>query len=160
MTLNFELSRKDLVAGTRAVSSKLLKWFFIVCFATAAIAAISNIRNALADGNASGLIAALFPVVILGLLLGLLLWLSPYLAARKIVIRPVEWQFNDDGVRIRSPGSSAEIKWEVFIKYRETKSLFLLYPQKNMAHMIPKRILDDAQLIELRTLIASHVKKA
>ena len=103
---------------------------------------------------------AIFTLGLLGLFFLFLVWLQPRLAARKAILRIVEWRFSDEGVHIQSDVASSDILWKAFIRFREGSKVLLLYTQKGQANFIPKRAMDSSQLDELRNLINAHVTKA
>ena len=52
---------------------------------------------------------------------------------------PTHWLFSEDGIRVDSPTASSHIEWKTYVQVRETETQFLLYPQTQFAHVIPKR---------------------
>ena len=159
MTLQYEQKREDVAAASAMMTSKM-KWYFLICWLAVAIPNLLGIPASIREGGTVAVSARVLPLVFLGLVLLFLAWLQPRLAARKIILRPVEWRLSDDGIHIQSSVASADIRWEAFLKYREGKKVFLLYVQKGQAQFIPKRVLSEVEIIELRTLIGAHVKKA
>jgi hypothetical protein len=159
MTLAYEQKREDVVAAVSMMSQRL-KWTFLGCFLFVVLVAIPNVWRATSSGSAHDVVVAVFPSAILIFLLLFLLWLQPRLAARKIILRAVEWRITDEAVHIQSEVASSEMHWNAYVKYREGKRVFLLYVQKGQAQFIPKRVLSEAQTEELRNLIAAHVRKA
>jgi ABC-type proline/glycine betaine transport system permease subunit len=64
------------------------------------------------------------------------------------------------GVSVRGPHGEAELRWSAFVKARELKWAFLLYPQKNIAHVIPKRgFQSQADVLECRDLLRQNISK-
>lgn len=100
----------------------------------------------------------LLPLGICGVVFLLMAWISPHYRARRVILREVSWTVSDEGVHLTSSVSSSDLKWEAFLKYRETPKLFLLFVQKGMAQFIPKRALTAEQTDNLRLLLASHLK--
>jgi hypothetical protein len=52
---------------------------------------------------------------------------------------PTHWLFSDSEVQMIAPTGSSNIEWKAFIRVRETGLQFLLYPQDQIAYVIPKR---------------------
>ncbi len=65
------------------------------------------------------------------------------------------------GVSVRGPHGEAELKWSAFVRAKELKWAFLLYPQKNLAHVIPKRgFANDADILQCRELLRQNIAKS
>jgi len=162
MTIRFEPTRKDVRAAARRLSV-IVRYLFLVLWCIVAAFIGYAIHKSMQEGYG---FAESFrydggvTLILLAIFFAFLIWLQPLLYARSIVLRPQEWNLTDERVKIQTPVGSTEIRWEAYIKYRETPKLFLLYPQRNLAHFIPKRILTTQQADELRSLITSHIKKA
>lgn len=75
-----------------------------------------------------------------------------------MILREVTWTFSHEGVNLASNLSNTDLRWEAFLKYRETPRVFLLYVQKSAAQCIPKRALTTEQADNLCMLLASHLK--
>ena len=137
-----------------------VKWYLLILWFVLTIGDTLEARALIKDGDMAGASARMLPAVLVGLLFLFLVWLQPRLAARKAILRSVEWRITDEGVQIRTNVAATDIRWEAYLKYKEGKKIFLLYVQKGQAQMIPKRVLSESETIELRNLISAHVKKA
>lgn len=151
--------RRDVAQACSAMSTKsrwylLALWLFLVIF-TAGL----NGREIM-HGSMSDRIAVLVPLIVAAMIFVALSWFAPVLRARKMILRDVVWTFGEDRVEQITDVSQAQLKWTAFLKYRETSKLFLLYIQKSQAQFIPKRVLSEEQMTELRVLLSAHVKKA
>jgi hypothetical protein len=62
-------------------------------------------------------------------------------------------QVNETGLHSQSDVSTGETKWAAFVKFRETRNLFMLYLGGRMFKVIPKRAFSAAQLEEFRELL-------
>jgi hypothetical protein len=90
----------------------------------------------------------------------------PLLSARQVVTdermkRGFRYEFSDEGVHIEGPISNANLKWEAIKRAQELRWGFLLFPTKNVAHIIPNRCFaspEDAG--RLRELLKLHVRDA
>ena len=54
----------------------------------------------------------------------------------------------EDELHIVSQHEDGRIKWSAFSRFLETKNLFLIFRQRNVFNVIPKRIFRDASEIE------------
>ena len=75
-----------------------------------------------------------------------------------MILREVSWTLSDVGVHLASSVSTTDLRWEAFLRYRETPKVFLLFVQKGMAQFIPKRVLTTEQADDLRMLLGNHIK--
>ena len=164
MTLQYEQRREDVEAASRMISGKL-KFFLCGCWLVLVIANVPTIRASMESGqtffeslhtNAGSLSI----VIAVGIFFLFLYWLQPKLAARRMILRSVEWRLSNEGVHVQSEVASSDLSWKAFIKFREGRKVFLLYVQKGQGQFIPKRILSEAQLIDLRDILSAHIKKA
>ena len=157
MTFSYQSTRRDFVDACIAMSGKTYGFLFGLWLLLAAFAAWRNGTEML-YGSASQRFAALMPIAGCGLIFLLVAWISPRYRARRMILREVTWTLGDSGVHLASNVSAADLRWEAFLKYRETSKGFLLFVQKGMAQFIPKRVLTAEQADDLRVLLASHVK--
>jgi hypothetical protein len=73
----------------------------------------------------------------------------------------IKYSISSDGVTCRGRHSQSEIKWPAFVRVRELGWAFLLYPQKSIAYVIPKRGLgSDTDLLRIREILRRNVAKA
>lgn len=70
------------------------------------------------------------------------------------------YDFQPEGVQVVTTTSNSFMKWEAFIKSKETPNLFLLFLTKQMCHMVPKRAFaSEADLESLRVLLSEKIGK-
>jgi len=68
--------------------------------------------------------------------------------------------FDDDGVKSDSQIAHIEIKWSSFVKFKETKNLFLLYQTRDVVGITPKRAFPSPDAVEqFRNLLASKLRR-
>lgn len=159
MTISYQITRRDVVEACIAMARKVYWFVFGLWLVLAALFAWMNgteVRHA----SALQRLYMLLPLGICGVVFLLMAWISPHYRARRVILREVTWTFSNDGVRLESNVSKADLRWEAFLKYRETPKLFLLFVQKGMAQFIPKRVLTAEQTNNLRMLLTSHVKSS
>jgi hypothetical protein len=158
MRIEYQQQKDDVTASSWMMMRKA-KITILICLFVVIATAYPNIRTALQQSSSSALVAAVLPLGMCVFVFGFMLWFLPRRAASKVVLRKVVWELSDAGVKVSSDVSEATIKWDAFVKFREGKKVFLIFPQKNFAHFIPKRILSEPEINELRTLLLTHLKK-
>jgi hypothetical protein len=73
---------------------------------------------------------------------------------------PLTIEFAEDGLRGSSTIADGVTPWEHFLKTKEGKHLFLIYPCDNLFHIVPKRLFPDAEsLQETRSLLARRIRR-
>ena len=78
----------------------------------------------------------------------------PYFAARSFVkknpekLGPTRHSIGHEGTSNEGLHGAGETKWSAFQRIRETKDLFLLYPQSNFAQIVPKRCFESLDEIQ------------
>lgn len=107
-------------------------------------------------------------VVVIALFVGLTLIqvFLPYIIQRKIYRRNPQLfemrtvTFNDDGVKSEKSTGNIEAKWSSFVRFKETKNLFLTYQSKDVVGMVPKRAFSNLDDIgRFRNLLASKLPR-
>lgn len=74
---------------------------------------------------------------------------------------PTHWLFSDGAIRVDSPTGSSHIEWPTYMCARETTMQFLLYPQTQIAHVIPKRCFaTKEQVTRFREMVRRQVPSA
>jgi hypothetical protein len=114
-------------------------------------------------GQLNDLVLNLLPLLAL---FGFLFLVAPAISALSASKNPnlrggTRYEVSSLGVVNEGQHSRGDIRWAAFIKAKELGWAFLLYPQKNIAYLIPKRDLQsEADLLLLRRLIAENIPKA
>ena len=105
------------------------------------------------------------PIIFLAAFVPIARFAIPHLTAKQAMKNPgmkegSEYTFAPDGIRIVSSTGRSELTWQAVAKVRETECQFLLYPQPNIAHILPKRCFSsEAEIAAFRTLVSQHVHK-
>jgi len=97
----------------------------------------------------------IIPVLLPALILGLLLF-SIWKQSKNIVktTEPTKFIFTKNGLEAISKSTTVQSLWSSFQKIQETKTDFILFPQKNIFYPIPKRFFqNEMQINELRQFI-------
>jgi hypothetical protein len=66
-------------------------------------------------------------------------------------------RITDDGLESVFPTGISRLQWRAFTKYKETKDLFLLYMSPSRPAFIPKRVLSQEQVLNLRAILKKQI---
>lgn len=93
-------------------------------------------------------------------------FLSPYLGVKKLLKSnpnlqgTLQYVFSDEGIEASGPHSHGHLDWSAITEARESSSQFLLYPNRSIAHVVPKRFFASAdEASVLRGVLKKHVPK-
>jgi YcxB-like protein len=116
--------------------------------------------NDFADPSSAVLFGVLFGLLIVPALLIAMIHVTSGNTAKSLLRNapalkgPTRWIFSDNGIETYGPTAQAEMKWKAFTRVRETKRQFLLYPQDNIAYVIPKHCFQtEIEIGRLREMI-------
>jgi hypothetical protein len=76
----------------------------------------------------------------------------------KALQRPMEIVVGDDAVSYTSAVGESKLRWEGFEAWRESKKIFLLYPQANIFVMLPKRVMQPDQIPAFREILKDRIR--
>lgn len=68
-------------------------------------------------------------------------------------------EINDDGMTIQTKDSRAELKWSSFMKYLESRNLFVVYQSAQLMNVFPKRAFSAEQVEVFRDLLRRNLGK-
>jgi hypothetical protein len=121
--------------------------------------------------------ANLFWITVIGIGFGVLLWIviTPlmlliayaisFLTARTLLRNnpniqgSCTYRFSESGYSFVGPHSRGDILWAALLKIQETGDLFLLYPQKNFAYVIPKHCFTpEGEVEKMKQLLRDYYK--
>jgi hypothetical protein len=71
--------------------------------------------------------------------------------------QPTILNLTEEAVSYTTPLTSAEIKWGLFSRFRESPDLFLLYSGATLRLIIPKRAIEQSRVGEVRQLLEKHI---
>ena len=97
-------------------------------------------------------------VLLLGVLVRSKVFYRMQFNRTKALHAPIHFEAGDDGVVFRSQRGESTTKWEGLEKWRESKGSFLLYPQRRLFFVVPKRVLDVGQVAAFRELLRKHIQ--
>jgi hypothetical protein len=165
-TLEFEYTFKEFLEANRTHARRRrytdIVWYFIatIFVSWAGITVVDAFSEDSKQWEISQVTGVLFAAVFL------FLW-SPFffrLMVRKrwkmqpVLHKMIKYEITPDLVRIVTETATAEMTWASFTRFKESKGVFLLYPNKLVFHMIPKRAFASADEIEsFRVLVASKI---
>jgi len=144
ITVVVTITKKDYAEAMRAMmaqrTSRLWNIFFWVSVAVLAYFAYKAIRiGAMNDTS------ILWSVAGLALLVVFFRFCAPLVGARNFVrknpdaLGPITQTVGPSGVSTESARGQGTSAWNAYQRVRETRDLFLLYPQSNFAIIVPKR---------------------
>jgi len=98
-------------------------------------------------------------------ILGLLIRVAASYSARVLVrskptaLEQLTYTFSSGGSSWVGPTGSGTFEWRTFVRIQETKEQFLLYPQRGLANIVPKKSFQsDADVEYFRQLIRENFK--
>jgi hypothetical protein len=88
---------------------------------------------------------------------------SPYLGARAAMKSPssqgvIRYAFTDAGIDITATHSSGHMDWEMIMRVAETNRFIVMFPAKNMMHLVPKSSLSVEDLAALKAQLRRSVR--
>lgn len=90
------------------------------------------------------------------------LWVLSYFIYRKNIkyySRPVQLEFDEDGIRSVSETANTAVKWSNFYKFAVNKEMLLLYTTSQIFNMLPKRAFkSDEEWKKLIELVKQKIK--
>jgi YcxB-like protein len=72
---------------------------------------------------------------------------------------PRRIEFTNDGVKTDAGIASSQMSWKAYLRFVESKDAFLLYSSPACFNIVPKRVLQPAQVDELRALLQRKIGK-
>jgi hypothetical protein len=67
---------------------------------------------------------------------------------------PITCEFNEEGIIFKTSSVESNVKWQFYIKFLETKKLFMLYQSHHLFNILPKRaFMSNEQLDQFRELL-------
>ena len=162
IAVSCQLTVRDLYFFSLTTLRRRLWWFALLMGALIVYLAY-NIATTHVAWNAQAVAAVLF----FFLFIPYSFFVSPYISAKKRIRTdprlgsPIVYSFSPTNVEICSSTGDANLNWTAFLEALETRSHFFLYPQAQVAYVLPKRCFAGASEIgELRSLLRSAIPKA
>ena len=157
-TATVDLTAREFAAASTMITMRALRWLIAIWLGICVL----NLASFLIAKPGSP--KSLSGFVLIGVALGLfvLTWAGALLRYRRLASdrKHYTWRFFDDHIETESALGSATFQWRLFVRVRETRSLFLFFPQRNLCHVIPKRALATGlQVNEVRRLAKTTLGK-
>jgi len=166
LTVKFTMTRAEYAAALRTVMlRRRIIWVMIAAFAffTSAPFVAYFSRSPQAPAAPFPMSALMYPAV--GLLaLAWLFGVVPILAVRRMNPasrdREQVFRFSDEGGEVATANAEAKFLWPEWVKYQETGRFFLLYPSRQIVHILPKRAFSSEQeLVDFRNLLKQKIRR-
>ncbi|HEY2353221.1 MAG TPA: YcxB family protein [Candidatus Acidoferrum sp.] len=159
--ISFQLTQQEIYAANVSIALRryrnLIRFLgaFAVIISVMLVGEISSGAPAL-DRFTPGVV---FMSILAPLLFVATIFASAYAAAKALsdnpsLRGPTRWIFSARGISTWGPGGASELNWSTYFLVRETKTAFLLYPQRNFANVIPKRAFaNEMEIARFRALL-------
>lgn len=163
ITINVTMLSSDYVHAIR--SHNLQNKILLIAMLSPAIVfvyVVMSLLNQDSETNLSGLLILMLPLVVFITLMGSAILFGGHLAYRKLqdFQKDIRYTFSDSGYEISYSKGFSQADWDNLVKVRETSQCFLLYPQKLMFQIVPKRGFSNIHEIRaVRSLISSKLGK-
>lgn len=113
------------------------------------------------DASEAGLLPSLLLFLAAFFLLFLPWRLRRSYRRHRMLHAPFEIAFDDRTMSATNEFGHSSVPWSTFVRFRESKHVFLLYPADGLFHVIPKRLLSgDEEVNALRALLTEKVGPA
>ena len=155
----FELSREDFkeIVKNHVYRRSVRRIVNIIRMIIATVLGICAILMAVVGDPAWAIFFGFVCLVVVGLLI-----VEPILAVRSLQNTPfyqgkIRVQADDSGTRFVYGAGDSNTQWSGYIRFQETKNLFMLYVSKVMFRAISKRALRPEQVSELREMLQKKI---
>jgi YcxB-like protein len=165
MQVGFQLTQQDFLQALQTHRNRVSfrKWTFLfVAFLLLGVSAL-NLVSLVVDRSTQNL-RNFFPFFLLLSLWGALLWLGPRWGARTQFRKQPSAQgmrqvsIDEIGIHSRWDGGSADVEWKNYIRFTESRDLFLVYSSPACFGMLPKRAFSAEQLDAFRSLLSDKIR--
>jgi hypothetical protein len=152
-----EFSSKDLRRGILFVASRV--WITLIVVLFLAIGANFVLNPHRGQDWTDQLPVLLAPILLAAFMSFILFSRSRQMKRKSPALQGlIKYEFDDVGMRIAGPHTTAELRWPSFVKWRENKTTFLLYQNPRLAQIIPKRFFSSAEdVAAVQDLLRTHV---
>lgn len=165
MEITYRLCADDFYQAfiTHRNRNRFSKWLLRAVVAAVLLIVAFGVLAVLHQRSLESLIQFL-PLLAIAVLWGGLFWLYPrWFAHNQFSNQPSAQServldVGSTGVNWQWDGGSATIDWKNMVRFVEGSNLFLLYSSPSCFNIIPKRALSTEQTVELRGLLASHIR--
>jgi hypothetical protein len=168
--LAVQLNQKDIYRANVAIiwgRHKIYEWVGIAACAAAIGGFLFAVISSPTNGMPSVWLGSVFGIMFAPVFLYAMVYVGSYSSARSILRNTpalqgsTVWAFTENGISVVGPTARGELQWNSFLRVRETREQFLLYQNKNLANVIPKRsFATHTEISRLREMIRRQVPTA
>jgi len=168
--LTAQLNQNDIYRANVAITwgrHKIHEWVGIAACAATIGGFLFGVISSQTIGMPSVWFGSAFGIMLAPVFLYAMVYASSYSSARSILRNtpalqgPTVWAFTENGISVVGPTARGELQWKSFLQVRETREQFLLYQNKNLANIIPKRsFATHTEISRLREMIRRQVPTA
>ncbi|SRR5258708_7011992 len=77
---------------------------------------------------------------------------------QKLLHKPFSFTITDEAILSKAEHGQANLSWDIFRKWKESKELFLLYQSDILFHIVPKRsFASEEDLVQFRKLLIEKI---
>jgi YcxB-like protein len=73
---------------------------------------------------------------------------------------PFKIDAGPEGITYTGPNGHSQTLWRGFVDFRESRKSFLMYTQRNLFFIVPKRVLGAKEISDFRNLAETHIKRS
>jgi hypothetical protein len=143
---------------------KLYQWLILGVGMGVVAGSLFGLLFSQTTGFPARVAGALFGILFVPVFLVAMVYSNSHTAAKSFMRNtpalqgPTRWTFSENGIIADGPTAHIELQWNSFLQVRETREQFLLYPQKHLANVIPKRCFSsDIEIGRFRELVRRRV---
>jgi len=165
--LTVQLALNDVYRANIAIAwgrYKLYQWLILGVGMGVAAGSLFGLLFSQTTGFPARFAGTLFGILFVPVFLVAMVYSNSYTAAKSLMRNapalqgPTRWTFSENGIRTDGPTAHTELQCNGFLQVRETRKQFLLYPQKHLANVIPKRCFSsDIEIGRFRELVRRRV---
>jgi hypothetical protein len=164
VTSVFDFDSSEHYQALRAVSRRTAaRWVSWGFGGLALVLALLSLRDGWGRASPLALFLNALPWLLLGMFWVAFIPISQRWAARSLPKRdasvrgPQERTVDSDGFHSRGNGVSLDVPWHAMLRGVETNDFFLFFYSKQVAYYVPKRVLADGQIREVRRLMRTEL---
>jgi hypothetical protein len=160
MQVTYQLTAEDFRQGILSHYSKRFIFRMTLSVAVLLIAAETLLWAILPDRR---LVLDIFPVAVFAAFCIAFYWLCPYYLARKQFTGSpsakltINLEASEDRLHFKTEESDSSASWRSFVKWRERKSVFVLFTSPVVFFVFPKRAFTAEQIEEFREMLKRNI---
>jgi hypothetical protein len=148
MRVSYKLTERDVLEAQRKHGGLWIKVLPVIGFLVFAFSSVSLVHN---PNQFPSFVAGIVGGLFLMFLLRLQVWLSFRRDNR--LQDQFEAAISDSGIDVSSSKAESKFDWSAFVRYAETKNLFLVYQAPKVFNVFPKRAFAAEDIDAFRSLL-------